>query len=143
MMEQVSFSKAIGKSIASIVESITSPQVLIVFTDATFICLEASQENASDELEITDAILNLLDFGDKTLVGAGVCSPEDLDQKKQESKARNREYLMAHLSNIFEITEKYASTDVRLDRELKEFMGRFFAKRGGNPDEATDIQRGL
>jgi len=82
---QITIEESIGKTVASILSSEISNQLVVNFTDQTFTAfgIESGYDN---DHTITPTELNWFDFGIDTLIEAQLCTQEDCDAWRQESE---------------------------------------------------------
>ena len=88
MKKKVTLIDAVGKTLDGFEFSTTCGQAVLTFTDGTFVTLgiEKAYDRYDDGIEETD--LELDDFGDDKLVGLGVITQLELDERREQKRKK-------------------------------------------------------
>lgn len=90
MKKEITLSNAVGKILKGFEFSCSCGQAVLIFTDDTFATLKVDIGYDRGDVEIADGKLELYDFGDDQLIGLGVITKTELNEKRDK---KSREFL--------------------------------------------------
>ena len=83
MKTEIMDKQAVGKTISRFAYSFVSGQMVISFSDETFITFGVSKDY-DGEVNIVNKELALFNFGDSELIESGIISKEEIENKRTE-----------------------------------------------------------
>lgn len=86
MREELVFSDCAGQTIEGVFYSGWNSQAVVTFTDGTFATI--GTDTWYDDTYLEDGKLDVLEFGDTSLIEAGIITAEELKAKRMEGHER-------------------------------------------------------
>jgi len=112
-MKRVSAAAAVGKTIKAIDFGLCS-QSLILFTDDTYLCIEATEGYDRGDASIDEGEFDFFGYAHTSLIALGMITKEELDKEMIEAEDRRRKLVEnGERNTLARLQRKYSGGDVK------------------------------